>query len=467
MDLIFKNFWNNKDIVKEYTKLQYMSTSDQIGKTVYKNGHKVDSYVVIQHDNVNGNFIESVIALPNQLNPQPYLLIKQGKQNLLYQMTGYVNKIIEKSNGVVKKVRINNIYIIINKLGNTTGRNKQYEFFENDTYSMYPQNNISVEVYVEQKVSKMRSIQDDVRTILSNLKYITLKDLINTTPENLISQLKEKHDMVKKTIIDNFISHMTNSWSLPEGVKDQNKAETSSTSIKNAALNTSLFKLQIDYDALLQKEKYTKQDFEKIVKFFEKTIDDNKEVIDRFIVNSVYSKLLQNRLTFGSKFTGDVVQRDLVITESAITSRFNPKYKLEYVSIRNMSNNYDAAEIGMTEEDLTDSGTTESADIQQGDTETTQQEQLTQQQTAEETETPTAATDTEEPSTQEIARENAEEEEQKQKDQIDNAIANLQAAGGIQMPAALLKKLGLKGPQENASEKDKSEGSEIKEHCKK
>ena len=467
MDLIFKNFWNNKDIVKEYTKLQYMSTSDQIGKTVYKNGHKVDSYVVIQHDNVNGNFIESVIALPNQLNPQPYLLIKQGKQNLLYQMTGYVNKIIEKSNGDVKKVRVSNIYRIINKLGNTTGRNKQYEFFENDTYSMYPQNNISVEVYVEQKVSKMRSIQDDVRTILSNLKYITLKDLINTTPENLISQLKEKHDMVKKTIIDNFINHMTNSWSLPEGVKDQNKAETSSTSIKNAALNTSLFKLQIDYDALLQKEKYTKQDFEKIVKFFEKTIDDNEEVIYRFIVNSVYSKLLQNRLTFGSKFTGDVVQRDLVITESAITSRFYPKYKLEYVSIRNMSNNYDAAEIGMTEEDLTDSGTTESADIQQGDTETTQPEQPTQQQTAEEAETPTAATDTEGPSTQEIARENAEEEEQKQKDQIDNAIANLQASGGIQMPAALLKKLGLKGPQENASEKDKSEGSEIKEHCKK
>ena len=73
---------------------------------------------------------------------------------------------------------------------------------------------------------------------------------------------------------------------------------------------------------------------------------------------------MQNRLTFGSKFTGDVVQRDLVITESTITSRFDPKYKLEYVSIRNMSNNYDAAEIGMTEEDLTDSGTTESADIQ-------------------------------------------------------------------------------------------------------
>ena len=468
LDLIFKNYWNNKDIVKEYEKIKDMKEGRTIGKDIYVNDRRIDTYVVLQHNNINGQFIESVYALPSQRNPQPYITIRHGKELWLYQMTGVVVRKVKKVDESIKIVPVKYIYRVTNKLGNTIGRNKQYEFFGDDTRSMYEKNNISIQVILSQKISEMRSFpQDDVKNILIQSGYSTLKDLANENIKHLKTNLDSNYDNILQCIIDSFVELCKNSWVVEKQETGDEKKVILANSVKNWMLNTSISKLMIDYDSFLVREAYTEQQLtEEIIPKLKEMLKNDKKQIINYIINAVGNKLLQNRLSFESNITQDVIRRDLIITEETITSKFDGKQDLEYQPIRHLSNNYDVAQIGMQDEDLVDTNDESSSDIKTNNGE----EQPNQQQPNQ--------SDQEQDTEQETVEKEEQSGEEKAAEQAQSAEEQLQAAtqanmfggadAGLKIPDRLAKLFGNKSKNiTEPSEQDKQEGDEIKEHCKK
>lgn len=146
LDVLCKNFWKNENIVPTYTKRQ-KSTS------VFSPAGEVTIKAIERGNQLNGlRQIPIALALPALPNDgyagvtAPYIKIQYGRdgETFLFKKIGVQYK-VKKNEKTGKETRsvFKTVYEITNKLGLQDGKNKQFEFFSDDTSSIFKDNNLN------------------------------------------------------------------------------------------------------------------------------------------------------------------------------------------------------------------------------------------------------------------------------------------------------------------------------------
>ena len=147
LDVLCKNFWKNENIVPTYTRRQ-KSTS------VFSPAGEVTIKAIERGNQLNGlRQIPISLALPALPNDgyagvtAPYIKIQYGGRDgemFLFKKIGVQYK-VKKNEKTGKETRsvFKTVYEITNKLGLQDGKNKQFEFFSDDTSSIFRDNNLN------------------------------------------------------------------------------------------------------------------------------------------------------------------------------------------------------------------------------------------------------------------------------------------------------------------------------------
>lgn len=167
LDSLCKNFWKDPQIVPTYKRLQ-KSTS------LYAQTGEVKIKTIPSTERLDGLInIPIAIALPVTSTSEfkgataPYITMEYGKTNkrtFLFKKIGtqYLVKVDPKTEKETRSV-FKNVYMITNKLSLQDGKNKQFEFFQDDNTSIFNENNLNpyVEISNEKKPGTPISLTED------------------------------------------------------------------------------------------------------------------------------------------------------------------------------------------------------------------------------------------------------------------------------------------------------------------